>query len=48
MQIRHILIKDHNLLNWSYLPFLFYVIALQSIELELSPFNILRDCIAIY
>jgi hypothetical protein len=37
-----------NLLNWSYLPFLFCVIALQSIKLELPPFFILRDCIAIY
>jgi hypothetical protein len=37
-----------NLLNWSYLPFLFCTIVLQSIELELPPFFILRDCIAIY
>ena len=55
-----------NLLNWSYLPFLFCVIALQSINfgvaslfyfawlhcnlliLELPPFFILCDCIAIY
>jgi hypothetical protein len=29
-------------------PFLFCVIALQSINLELSSFFILRDCIAIY
>jgi hypothetical protein len=27
-----------NLLNWSYLPFLFCVIALQSIKLEFPPF----------
>ena len=27
-----------NLLNWSYLPFLFCAIALQSIKLELPPF----------
>ena len=42
---------------WSYLPFLFCTIALQSIKLELRPFFlilelppffILRDCIAIY
>ena len=37
-----------NLYNWSYLPFLFFAIALQSIKLELPPFFILRDFIAIY
>ena len=37
-----------NLLNWSYLPCIFCVIALQSIKLELPPFYILHDCIAIY
>jgi hypothetical protein len=37
-----------NLLNWSYLPFIFCVIALQSITLELPPFYILCDFIAIY
>jgi hypothetical protein len=30
-----------NLLNWSYFPFLFCAIALQSIKLELPPFFIL-------
>jgi hypothetical protein len=38
----------YNLLNWSYLPFLFCAIALQSIKLELPPLYILHDCIAIY
>jgi hypothetical protein len=37
-----------NLLDWNYLPFLFCMIALQSIRLELPPFLILCDCIAIY
>ena len=37
-----------NVLNWSYLPCTFCVIALQSIKLELPPLYILRDCIAIY
>ena len=37
-----------NLINWSYFPFIFCVTALQSMKLELPPFYILPDCIAIY